>query len=180
MRDVVRIYIFFFSFFLDTLFCFVHRSCDHLVIVNIVLIYFIYMMMMLSFHLSLHVWFLFSLYTHVSIYVCNLIFLFHIKMPWWVLFKVFQKDRLSKSIMSWTLFLQNFSRVCVRIRFYYTKKSDYEFSDLWLLSYFICLLWFCHGLAKGEIVRTYVKLVKNICHVELANHLTKRTLLVIW
>ena len=21
---------------------------------------------------------------------------------------------------------------------------------------FICLLWFCHGLLKGEIVRTYV------------------------
>ena len=29
-------------------------------------------------------------------------------------------------------------------------------SDLWLLSYLICLLWFCHGLPKGEIVRTYV------------------------
>ena len=80
MRDVVRIYVFFFSFFLDTLPCFVHRSCDHLVIVNIVLIYLIYMMMLLSFHLSLHVWFLFSLYTHVSIYVCNHIFLFHTKM----------------------------------------------------------------------------------------------------
>ena len=31
------------------------------------------------------------------IFVCNLLFLFHIKMPWWVLFKVFQKYRLSKS-----------------------------------------------------------------------------------
>ena len=29
--------------------------------------------------------------------VCNLIFLFRTKMPWWVLFKVFQKYRLSKS-----------------------------------------------------------------------------------
>ena len=28
-------------------------------------------------------------------------------------------------------------------------------------------------------IRTYVELVKNICHVELANPLTKRTLLVI-
>ena len=35
MRDVVRIYVFFFSFFLDTLF-FVRRSCDHLVVVKIV------------------------------------------------------------------------------------------------------------------------------------------------
>ena len=69
------------------------------------------------FHLSLHVLFLFFLYTHVS-YVYNLLFLFHTKMPWWVLFKVFQKYRLSKSIMPWTLFLQSFSRVCVKIRFY--------------------------------------------------------------
>ena len=27
--------------------------------------------------------------------ICNLLFLFHTKMPWWVLFKVFQKYRLS-------------------------------------------------------------------------------------
>ena len=27
----------------------------------------------------------------------------------------------------------------------------YDFSYM-----FICLLWFCHGLPKGEIVRTYV------------------------
>ena len=40
------------------------------------------------------------------------------------------------------------------------STSDYEFSDLWLLSYFICLLWFCHGSPKGEIVRTYVILLE--------------------
>ena len=60
----------------------------------------------------------FSLFIHIFLYVCNLLFLFHTKMSWWVLFKVFQKDRLSKSIMPWTLFLQSFSRVCLRIRFY--------------------------------------------------------------
>ena len=43
---------------------------------------------------------------------------------------------------------------------------------------FICLLWFCHGLPKGEIVRTYVNHVRNIYHLELANSLTKCTLLV--
>ena len=62
-----------------------------------------------------------SLYT-CFFYVCNLLFLLHIKMPWWVLFKVFQKDRLSKSIMPWTLILQSFSRVHVRIRFYCTQQ----------------------------------------------------------
>ena len=40
----------------------------------------------------------------------------------------------------------------------------YEFSYR-----FICLLWLCHGLANGEIVRTYVNYVRNICHLELAN-----------
>ena len=44
---------------------------------------------------------------------------------------------------------------------------------------FICLLWFCHRLPKGEIIRTYVNDVKNICHLELANPLIKHTLLVI-
>ena len=37
------------------------------------------------------------LYTCFLLIVCNLLFLFHTKMPWWVLFKVFQKYRLSKS-----------------------------------------------------------------------------------
>ena len=38
-----------------------------------------------------------SLYTCFLFIVRNLLFLFHTKMPWWVLFKVFQKYRLSKS-----------------------------------------------------------------------------------
>ena len=50
----------------------------------------------------------------------------------------------------------------------------YDFSHM-----IICLLWFCHRLPKGEIVRTYVNHVRNICHLELANPLTKQTLLVI-
>ena len=53
---------------------------------------------MFFFHLPFHVLFFFlSLYTCFLLFVCNLLFLFHTKMPWWVLFKVFQKYRLSKS-----------------------------------------------------------------------------------
>ena len=33
------------------------------------------------------------------------------------------------------------------------STSGYEFSDLRLLSWFICLLWFYYKLPKGEIVR---------------------------
>ena len=72
-------------------------------------------------HLSLHMLFLFSLYTHVSI-VCNLLFLFYTKISWWVLFEVFQKYRLSKSSMPWTLIFQNISKVCVRIDFIVFNK----------------------------------------------------------
>ena len=83
---------------------------------------YIYIWCCYHFHLSLHVFFIFSLYTHISYYVCNHIFLFHTKMLWWVLFKVSQKDRLSKSFMPWTLFLQSFSRVCVIIDFIVFNK----------------------------------------------------------
>ena len=38
-----------------------------------------------------------SLYTCFLLLVHNLLFLFHTNMPWWVLFKLFQKYRLSKS-----------------------------------------------------------------------------------
>ena len=38
---------------------------------------------------------------------------------------------------------------------------------------------YCHELPKEEIVRTDMDNVKNICHLELTNLLTKRTLLVI-
>ena len=124
----------------------------------------IYMMMYVVLHLSLHVLFLFSLYTHVSLCMQSL-FLSHTKMPWWVLFKVFLKNKLWKSIMPWTPFLQSFSSVYVRVRFFCIPTSGYEFSDLRLLSWFISLLWFCHRLPNGEIVRTYLGIFRDICDV---------------
>ena len=36
------------------------------------------------------------------------------------------------------------------------------------------------GTFSFNSVKTYVNHVKNICHLELANLLTKHTLLVIW
>ena len=70
MRDVVGIFcICSFLSFLDTL-SLVHWSCDHLVIANIILIFDIYIYIfddvVITFHLSLPVLFLFSLHTHVS------------------------------------------------------------------------------------------------------------------
>ena len=89
----------------------------------IVLIFDIYIWYMSSSPTSTYVVSILSLYTCFFI-ICNILFLFHTKMPWWVLFKVFQKYRLLKSSIPWTLFLQNFSRVCVRI--------DYIVFNNWL------------------------------------------------
>ena len=55
---------------------------------------------------------------------------------------------------------KNFQEFVIGLDLLYST-SDYEFSDLWLLSYFICLLWFCHGSPKKEIVRTYMELVRT-------------------
>ena len=62
------------------------------------------------------------LYTCFLLLVCNLLFLFHTKMPWWVLFKVFQN-------------LQSFSRVCVRIDFILFNKWIWV---EWFMTSLIC------------------------------------------
>ena len=145
-------------------------------ITNIVLIYLLYIWWC-SYHFTyLSMCCFFSLFIHIFLIVCNLLFLFHTKIPWWVLFKVFQKYRLSKSIMPWTLFLQSFSRVYDRIWFYCTQQVImslviYEFSHI----SFVCC-GFVTDYQRREIVRT---LVRTYVIVILANPLTKRTLLVI-
>ena len=154
-------YLFFLNF-LDTLF--LHcgsKPCTHFLM-------FIYIKVVITvLPISLCVIYFLFLCTCFLFIVCNLLFLFHTKMPWWVLFKVFQKYRLSRSFLPWTLFLQSFSRVCARIDFIVFNKWAsvewiYDFSHM-----FICLLWFCHGLPKGEIVRTYVNHVRNICQYRI-------------
>ena len=76
MRDVVR-FLCIFLFFLSHL-PHVYWSCDHLT--YIVLIFGLYMLMYVI-HLSLHMLFLLFLWTCFLYIVCNLLFLFHTKMP---------------------------------------------------------------------------------------------------
>ena len=95
---------------------------------------YIYIKYMSSSPISTCVVSLLSLYTCFLYNVYNLLFLFHTKMPWWVLFKVFQKYRLSKSTchkLSSCKFFQEF--VLGYILLYLT--NEYELSNLWLLSY---------------------------------------------
>ena len=102
----------------------VYRSYDHLTYI-VLIFWYIYDVCLFT-YLSMCCFF--SLFIHMFLYICNILFLFHTKMPWWVLFKMFQKDKLSKSTMPWTLSLQSFSKVCVRIRFYCIHQVIYDFS----------------------------------------------------
>ena len=99
-----------------------NHACDHLFMTYIVFISHLYIWWCMLFLTYISICCFISLFIHTFLYVCNPLFLFHTKMPWWVLFKVFQKARLSKSIMPWTLFLQSFSRFYVRIRFYCIRQ----------------------------------------------------------
>ena len=66
---------------------YVYIHCAYLWCIYDVYVFFTYLTCVVSF---------LSLYTCFLLSVCNLLFLFHTKMPWWVLFKVFQKYKLSK------------------------------------------------------------------------------------
>ena len=67
--------------------------------------------------------------------------------------KCFRNTGCQNLLVISSLLTKFFKSFCLD-RFYCIQQ--YELSDLCLVSYLICLLWFCHGLSKGEIVRTYV------------------------
>ena len=121
-----------------------------------------------------------SLCTCFLFIVCNLLFLFYTKMPWWVLFKVFQKYKLSKSFLSWSLFLQSFSKICVRINFIVFNKWVWvEWFMTSLICSFVCC-GFVTDCQRGRLLGHMWIVLETYVNVELANPLTKRTLLVIW
>ena len=107
--------------------------------------------------------FFFSFFMHMLLIICNLSFLFHTKIPWWVLFKVFQKYRLSKSFLPWTLFLQNFSRVCVRIDFIVINKWVWvEWFMTSLICSFVCC-GFVTDCQRGRLLWHMRFNIRNIC-----------------
>ena len=141
----------YFLFFL-LLLLHLYWSCDHLTYIYIfwyIYIY-IYILMYVYSSISSCVVSLLFLCTCFLLFACNLLFMFHIKMPWWVLFKVFQKYRLSKSFLPWTLFLQSFSRVCVRINFIVFYKWVWV---EWFMTSLICSF-VCCGFVIDKNVLT--------------------------
>ena len=114
----------------------------------IVLIFDLYILMYVLSPISPCVVFFLSLYICFLYSVCNLLFLFHTKMPWRVWFKMFQKYRLSKSSchkLSSCKVFQEF--VLGYILLYFI--SECELSDLWLLSYVHLLVVVLSRIVKG-------------------------------
>ena len=103
-------------------------------------------------HLSSHVLFLFYLYTHVSLCTQIFISVSHM-MPWWVLFKCFKKTDYESLFYHELSSCKVFQEFVVGIDLFCNTTSGYKLSDLRLLSWLFVLLWFCHGLLKGEIVK---------------------------
>ena len=95
-----------------------------------------------------------SLYTCLFIYAI-LIFVSHM-MPWWVLFKCFRKTGYESLPCSELSSCKVFQEFMLGLDLLCISTNDYDFSDLKLLSWYICLLWFCHELPKGRLLGTYL------------------------
>ena len=115
----------------------------------------------LSFHIYNDVCFSLPISTCVfsflSLYTCFYMYAIFISvshmMPWWVLFKFFRKTSCESLLCHELSSCKVFQEFVLGLDLFCNSIGDYEFSDLRLLSWFICLLWFCHRLPNGEIVR---------------------------
>ena len=109
-----------------------------------------------SFTYPLHVLFIFSLYAH-AFYYLYAIYYFYFTQRCLDVFclKCFRNTGCQNLLAINSLLAKLFKSLCYD-RFYCIQQVNmswaiYDFSHM-----FICLLWFCHGLPKGEIIRTYV------------------------
>ena len=111
---------------------------------------------MYVFHLPLHVLFLFSLYAHASYYLYAIYYLCFTQRCLNEFCLKYFRNTGCQSLLAINSFLAKFFKNLYYDRFYHIQQVNmswviYDFSHM-----FICLLWFCHELPKGEIVRTYV------------------------
>ena len=117
-----------------------------------VVIIFTYLSMCCFFSLFIHMFLIFI--------VCNLLFLFHTKMPWRVLFKCFRKTGYESLLCHELSSCKVFQEFMLGLDFIVFNKW------LWVQWFITSLilhlfLWFCHGLPNGKIVRTYMELVRT-------------------
>ena len=126
----------------------VHRFCDH------VYIHYAYLWWCMSSSLILTCVFFLSLYTCFYLYAIYY-FCFTQRCIDEFCLKCFRNTGCQSLLVINSLLTMFFKSLC-EDRFYCIQQVNmswviYDFSHM-----FICLLWFCHGLPKGEIVRTYV------------------------
>ena len=123
-------------------------------IIDIYYTYFLYMLMYVSFTYPCMCCF-FSFFIHMVLitYMKSIIFVSH-KEPWWVLFKVFKKYKLSKSTCHKLSSCKVFKSLCYN-RFYCIQQVNmswviYDFSNI----SFVCC-GFIIDCQKGRLLRTY-------------------------
>ena len=114
-------------------------------------LWYIYIYDVCLLHLSLHVLFLLSLYTCFFMYAI-FISVSHM-IPWWVLFNCFRKTGCKSLLCHELSSCKFFEEFMLGLDLFCNSTSGYEFCVLKLLSWFIFLLWFCHRLPKGKIVK---------------------------
>ena len=105
----------------------------------------------------------FSLFIHMFLFiVCNLLNLFHTKMSWWVLFKVFQKYRLSKS----TCHKLSSCKVFQEFVLYFIVFNKWVWVE-WFMTFLICSFVCCDFVTdcqRGRLLEHKWFIVRNICH----------------
>ena len=145
LRDVVRILcIFSFLSFLDTLFLCI-RSCDHLQT---------YIVLIVSSMMLMYVFLSPTIYTHASYYLYAIYYLCFTQRCLDEFCLKYFKNTSCQSLLAINSLFEKFFKSLCQDRFYCIQQMNmsqviYDFSHM-----FIYLLWFCHGLPKGEIVRT--------------------------
>ena len=98
----------------------------------------------------------FSPFMHMLIIlVCNLLFLFHTKCLNEFYLKCYRNIGCQNLLAINSLLAKFFKSLCYD-RIYCIQQMNMSWVIYYFSHMFIFLLWFCHGLPKGEIVRTYV------------------------
>ena len=164
LRNVVRLLCIFFSFFYIYLMYTSPVTIWHTLYLSMDI--YIYMLMYVI-HLSFHVLFLFSLYAHASYYLYAIFYLcLTLRCPDEFCLKCFRNTGCQSLLAMNSLLAKLFKSLCYN-RFYCIQQASMSWMIYELSHIFICLLWFCHWLLKGEIVKTYVNHVRNICQYRI-------------
>ena len=124
----------------------------HTLCLSLIYIY-IYILWCMSSSPTLHVLFLFSLYAHASYYLYAIYYFCFTQRCLDEFCLKYFRNTGCQSLLAINSFLAKFFKSLCYDRFYCIQYVNMSWVILWLLSYFICLLWFFHELPKREIVK---------------------------